>query len=231
MVHPTTHPPRRKDVERIVRQVLAELGSGRRSVSTNGESPGELVLISKVVSLADVEGRLGGVSRVVVAPGAVFTPAARDLLRKHNVAIASAVAANTTRSQPLAFGVAKTNYQASPLVTALAAERVNLEQVPQSGLLQVVDELCERVVKQGQLGLLITGQTAAALCLANRNRGVRAALGASVQAVTDAVEAIAANLLVIDPGGISFFGVRRMTREFAKLGWKSCPMALRERLD
>jgi hypothetical protein len=231
MVHSIANSSRRKDVECIVRQVLAELGGAGRSASTNGESGGELVLISKVVSLAQLEDRLGGVSRVVVPRGAVFTPAARDLLRKHQVAIASAVAADEATSPLLALAVAESNFRVSPLVAALAAEGMSLERVSPSGLLEVIDELCDRVARRGQLGLLLTGQTAAALCLANRQRGVRAGLGTSVEAVVKTVETIAATLLVIDPERMSLFELRRMASEFARLGRQSCPQALRERLD
>jgi hypothetical protein len=51
-------------------------------VSSERDSERTLVLTSKVVSLAEVEGKLKDVSRLVVTRGAVFTPTARDELRK-----------------------------------------------------------------------------------------------------------------------------------------------------
>jgi hypothetical protein len=217
----------RIDVERIVRQVLAQMADP----SLEGALGGELVLTSRVVSLAEVENRLNGVSRLVAPRGAVFTPAARDELRKHNVAIASAVpAAQPTDPVHLVVGVAETNYEAASLVKALVSEGVNIERLPQVGLIGVVDELCEHVVKGGRFGLMITQSTAVALCLANRQHGVRAALGNSVPAAQEAATTMGANLLVTSPEGRSVFELRQFVRILMQGGQRNCPPALRERL-
>jgi len=105
------------DIERVVREVLAELGkpvgqvvnlsreNGRldnpsqvnRQVSgqvgdntgqvDNPSCEGNLVLAASVVSINDVHGRLESVRRVVVRRRAVVTPAVRDELLRRGIAL------------------------------------------------------------------------------------------------------------------------------------------------
>ena len=220
----------RAAVEQIVREVLTQM-------ATPGQTPkavkavGELVLTNKVISLGEVESRLSGVARLVVPHGAVFTPAARDELRKHNVAIASAVpAASSAANQHLVVGAAEAEYEPAVLLKALAIDGVKIEWVQQVGLIGVVDELCAQVIKGGRFGLLITGRTAVAVCLANRQHGVRAALANSTQSVSEAVMTMAANLLVLNPKGNSVFEIRQMVQIVMQGSRHDCPPALRDRL-
>jgi hypothetical protein len=225
--------PRRTDVERIVREVLAAMGPSNGPSSRTGEetSGGELVLSSKVISVAEVADRLDGISRLIVPRGAVFTPAARDELRKHHVSVASAVRANgATAAAGLVVGVADTNYRSAPLVDMLTNDGIKIEKLPSGDLATMVDNLCRRVIQNEQRGMLITERAAAAVCLANRQRGVRASLGANLRAVTEAIREIATNLLVVNPSGKSHFELRQMARDFVNAGQTVCPAALRERL-
>ena len=80
-------------------------------------------------------------------------------------------------------------------------------------------------------GNLITDIPAAAVCLANRQRGVRAALGYSLAAVSEAVNMIAANLLVIDPRSRSLHEMRRFTRELVRAGRPERSTVIGERLN
>ncbi|MBX3434915.1 MAG: hypothetical protein KF847_16475 [Pirellulales bacterium] len=74
-----------EQLEWIVAEVVRRL---REQGLADGAAPaGELVLAERVVTVATVSQRLGGVARVRVARGAVVTPAARDLLKDHGVAL------------------------------------------------------------------------------------------------------------------------------------------------
>src|SRR6476646_2755582 len=84
------HLPARAEIEGAVRAALSRLieqppGNGQ------AKAAGELAVSDKVVALAHLDGRLDGVTRLVVPRGAVLTPAARDELRKRGIALASAV--------------------------------------------------------------------------------------------------------------------------------------------
>ena len=98
------------DIERVVRQVLAELGLApngdaavsmqaytgtRRSNDEPNDEPDrsrELVLTGRVVTLAQTEGRLADVCRLVVPAQAVVTPAVRDELRQRGILLTFASA-------------------------------------------------------------------------------------------------------------------------------------------
>src|SRR5262249_13812773 len=142
--------------------------------------------------------------------------AARDALRKHNVAVASAVESKTAGNRSLLVGVAETSFDLAALAAALAGSGMALERLPQIGLTGVIDKMCDAVVKGGRLGMLFTGQPAAAVCLANRRHGVRAALGTCARNVADDRAAIGTNLLVVDPRGKSSFELGQMARELAR---------------
>ena len=227
---------RRAEVERIVRAVLGELNAGaarsaKCTEATQEESERTLVLTSKVVSLAEVEGKLKDVTRLVVPRGAVFTPAARDELRKFAVAVASATGGAKTQQARVVLATAQTTFEPAHLATALAGEGIAVERIADKELTSAVDTLTRRVVVDKKWGLLLTDVPAAALCLANRQRGVRAVLAYSAAAAREAVTTIAANVLVIDPRGRSVFELRQLARELTRAGRPERPTVFGERLS
>jgi hypothetical protein len=79
----------KEQVESIVAEVIRRLGvlgvaRGERSPTPAGVG-GELTIAERVVTLRSVEGRLAGVSRLVVLPRAVVTPAVRDELKQRQI--------------------------------------------------------------------------------------------------------------------------------------------------
>jgi hypothetical protein len=83
--------------------------------------------------------------------------------------------------------------------------------------------LATRFTEGAHQAVLLTDQTAAALCLANRQPGIRAILATGVDAVCRDTQAVGANLLVVSPGGLSAYQVGCMAREFCHQGVLSCP--------
>ena len=63
------------DVERVVREVLAELGAVGESRAQECHNTGDLVVNARVVTMAEVAGRLESARRLVVPRKAVVTPA------------------------------------------------------------------------------------------------------------------------------------------------------------
>src|SRR5829696_7260606 len=83
--------------------------------------PGGLVLTTKVVSAEQLKGRLDGIKHLVVPRGAVITPAARDLLREKQIAVASAAGANGQSTQHrLMVGLAETNFEPAAFLRVIA---------------------------------------------------------------------------------------------------------------
>jgi hypothetical protein len=271
------------DVDRVVREVLAELGAaphlggrgslsacgsgGRGSLSApepatapgapgglsesgNGDSgnealadkppaapmtaapAGELVLNCRVVTLSEVDGRLGAVRRLVVPPGAVITPAVRDELSRRNVTLAYAppVAAPAATSLRLVVVTLGKQPDAAPLLGGLASEGIEVAQHRLDCLIAATDLLAGELAKPHTLGLLLTRHIAAGLCLANRLRGVRAVSGTDTGTVAAAASAVGANLLIVDAAAAGPFRLRQIVSEFCRGGTPPCPEVFKERL-
>jgi len=73
-----------EQVEWIVLEVLRRLGVVQPSQQASGSSA-ELRVDESLVTMRLLEGRLNGVSRMVVHPGAVITPAVKDELRQRKI--------------------------------------------------------------------------------------------------------------------------------------------------
>jgi hypothetical protein len=233
MKKPTT------DVERVVREVLAELGvaPAKPSVAEGksqkakdagqcGTRGADLILSCRVVTMAEVAGRLDSVRRLIVSQQAVVTPAVRDELLNRGIALAHADSADghPAAAIRLVMIVTGTDFQPAGLIAAVAREGFDVEQSTSDCLIAAADQLADELAKPGTLGVLLTTDAAAGLCLANRLQGVRAV------AVASAAAAVGANLLVADPKANTFFQLKQMVAEFCRGGVRPCPEVFRTRL-
>ena len=244
------------DVERIVREVLARLGQasadgGARGESAESEPPAEkpapaspsttddseLVLDGRVVTLDDVTGRLEGIRRVVVSAKAVVTPAVRDELLRRRVTLQKQTLGNGQPSAATAAGslrlvliAAGKRFDPAPLVQALTEQSVGVESSSTDCLVAATDQLAEAIRGENTLGLLLSRHPAMAVCLANRHAGVRAVSAPDPPSAATATASVGANLLILDPWGLSAFQLKKTATEFCGSGVRPCPEALRERL-
>ena len=76
-----------------------------------------------------------------------------------------------------------------------------------------------------------TGLLPDSLCLANRHRGVRAVLAGTPATTRQAVAAVGANVLVVEPEGKSVFEMQRTAAELYRNWPRSCPRHLKKLLD
>ncbi|MEX0939204.1 MAG: hypothetical protein WDZ59_15185 [Pirellulales bacterium] len=227
-------------IERIVQEVMRRLrtsgstSSGVASSATSdaSESGGELRIDRRLISLSYLEGRLDGVRHVRIPVGAVVTPSARDLLTERGVRLATAAACqpcDTTAAESV-IGVVDSAVCIDQLAKDVEREGLATTCIAAVGLVEAVKELTE-VLHEGQgRGVLVTARAAAAVCLANRQRGLRA-----VEACGDADDekrwqSVAANLLVVDPAGMSRFGLTQLAKQFLRAEAAECPAELREAL-
>ena len=74
-----------QDVERIVLEVIRRLGLVGSPPPTFTNQPNELVVSERVVSMRSIEGRLAGVSRLVISGRAIVTPAVKDDLKQRHI--------------------------------------------------------------------------------------------------------------------------------------------------
>ena len=240
------------DIERIVRQVLAELGLAERGAdvppangagappASGGETalppkpaldPAEWTVTNRVVTLRDLPELWNGVRRVVVPARAVVTPAVRDELDRKRVALAFAEASPPPRGdRPAVLVTAVGSYDPAALAKALADDGF-APQVERTQCLIVATEGLARGLSGGRTaGLLLTKHPAAALCLANRLAGVRAVLGTSAERAAADADAVGANLLVLDTQAQGFFPLRQTARRFLRGAPRACPEVFTKQL-
>ncbi len=231
MAGQTTNLNQRAAVERIVRQVLAEL----RAAAANGtpacqpapvqSADATLVLNSKVITAAALEGKLKNVRRLIAPRGAVFTPAARDELKRYNVSVASAVEPVGRKARPRLLVGALVKHNRESLLAGLAAESVDTVRVQALELPAAVAEVASSIGAIPR-AVLITEQAALATCLANRKPPLRAAHVCRVGEIESAAGSLSPNVLVVDPTGKSVFELRQLVRHWLRHPEPVCPPAL-----
>ncbi|MGC3970800.1 MAG: hypothetical protein QM775_26735 [Pirellulales bacterium] len=211
------------EIERLVREAIARLSAAapaqESSPKTEPAKPAALPaadvleVAAQVVTLAEIDGRLGDKRRLVVGPKAVITPAVRDVLRQRNVTLERrAIGAKTSGAATKAaitVGLAA-RADAGRLVERLRRDGYAVQQLAQAGLAAAVRELADDVARGGSRGLLLADEAEAAVVALNRRSGVRAVGGDDPSAVARAAAAVAANTLVVRPAGKSEFLLQRI---------------------
>ena len=235
------------DIERVVREVLAEMASapkpaaaiaapiaakpGPKPAASTPPADGQLVLCGRTISLADLPDRWEGVRRVVVATGAVVTPSVRDELARRAIGLVRADPQSAAIERPPVLVISMDSpLDAALVVEALRGEGYAVESRHGECLIRAVDELAKEVAGRRSLGVLLTRHAAAAVCLANRQAGVRAIRGATPEAVAADAAAVGANVLVVDTSAAGFFAVRQVIGRFLRGGVRECPEVFRKQL-
>ncbi len=233
MANTANNSNQRAAVEQIVREVLAELRAASPSKARGIPSPGipdrALTLTTKVITAATLEGRLTAGVQLIVPRGAIFTPAARDELKKFQVTIASAVNTSQSATKQHLYLAAHGKYDASPLAAGLAADNLDVLRAKGVDLPAIISELAPKL--STTRGLVVTDAAAAAVALANRKSGVRAALVCNTAEIDRAAGSLSPNLLVIDPLGRSVFELRGLVRHWLRHPEPACPAVLAQYLN
>jgi hypothetical protein len=241
------------DIELVVREVLRALGASaappsppvplpsgtdRTLVERGGpdagsaRTEGQLVVSERVVTLAQLDGRLSGVKQVVVPPQAIVTPAVHDELARRNVTLTFASDQPASPADALRLVVVAMGTKFDPARLVAALKKSPLLVVPHTldCVMASCDLLAHQIGQAKTLGLLLTRYTPAALCLANRLAGVRAVTAADAATVRRVAKQVGANLLVVDPEAGSLFALRQMVMEFCRDGVRQCPEVFLKRL-
>ncbi len=229
-----------EDIQRIVREVMAQLGVASKSVAAPpppADTPpaardGDVFVDARVVTLESVSGRLQGAKQLIVPPEALLTPSVRDELRRKGVALLRQSAVKNVRNglSRVLLVVGRTSHDPALAVQMLTQEGIDVETETSECMIAATDKLAAAVGPGQALGLLWTPHVAAGLCLANRHAGVRAVLATSVPATAAAVTAVGANVLVVDPAVGAAYEKKQVLRDFCLGGIRPCPQALKERL-
>lgn len=176
-----------------------------------------------VVTARMLEEMLAARGPIELPRDALLTPAARDWLRDRKIPV-------TWQDAPPAGGVGgrvpividlKTPMLRSLLI---ALERIlgTTETIDPSekagGMVAAVRTLCSGVAAgRYPRGIVFAEDGGLPVCVANKCRGIRAALGLCLPSVEQAVRQFAANVLVIEPGRQTMHQIRQMVQRFVTL--------------
>lgn len=228
------------DVERVVREVLARLqrepcatgsAQSRPAAAVSAATPPSgPVFADRLLSLAHIEGKLADARSITVPRRAVITPAARDYLKSRNITIHFAGSEHSAQQVRLTVGLADSSYDVAPLLVE-ARRRAMVEGPVVGNLPSVVERLTAVVAGDQARALGFSERPLAAVALANRHRGVRAAHVQTVPQTTRALDELAANLLVVHPRQVSWFELKQMIQRFLAVPALRCPDHLRPALD
>lgn len=155
---------------------------------------------------------------------ALITPAARDWLRDHAMPVTwqdAKPAANVGGGRvPIVIDL-KVPMLRSLLITLErslgSAETIDPSE-KSGGVIAAVRKLCGGVAAgQFSRGIVFADDGNLPVCVANKCRGIRAAMGMCVPSVEQAVRQFAANVLVIEPGHQTMHQIRQMVQRFVSL--------------
>lgn len=248
-----------EQVDRLVRDAIRELRAAAPApagASPVGPSaivpaplqqpePGTAALNERIISLAALNGRLDGARRLIVPTNAIVTPAARDELRQRGVILerlskpSAAEGAVASGGGDVWLAAADTGYSPLELVRALAQSGMAAQAIEsrknsrpgRSELISAVAAICEKLTAGGARGILLTSRTAAASCLANRRRRIRAAVVFDAASLEEAVAELGANLLVLSPAAQSRHQLKRLAVAFSRARRTDAPSELQAALE
>jgi hypothetical protein len=209
--------PTPEQVEAAVRSVLAGFDVGSRR-----QEPEELVFGGRLFALRHAEALADGIREVRLSPGTVITPLARDHLKRLGVAtrwVAEADVIGPGRRGEWGFAIDDPSGTTSALRRSLLAEEGAWSEVgpePTRAARWVVESPARGAVA-------FTPESSTACWQVNRVEGIRAATVADADAVARAVRHLGANLLVIEPAGLSISWMKQMCAVFRKGGAPAPP--------
>jgi hypothetical protein len=181
--------------------------------------------------------------RLILRPGAILTPAARDLLRERGIEISRREAGSDRHPGGGASGATHLPRGKEPLPrlvvggsgcrieqqaaldTAIAQSGWYIERVELGQLGPLVTKIAGQVAKGSCRGLLVTDQAAVAVCMANRLPGVRAAHVSGRGDVEEAIGTLNPNVLIIKSDACHPRTLEEMLTQYGAAPSLDCPAA------
>jgi hypothetical protein len=174
-------------------------------IKDNTEKPfvNEIYIDNHVISLAELNERLGNATKLFISPKSILTPSAKDEIRKRKIEIAVRLPLPSTQTVPLIwFAFHKPATFPAGLLNLLQKETF-LKQESFATLTELLNEAERQLSHEKNRGVALTKQSATAIRLANQRNTIRA-IGCidPKQSAEDTAE-LNANLLVIHPERVS----------------------------
>lgn len=151
---------------------------------------------------------------IQLAKGAILTPLARDLIKEKKITISSAITKSATSTKSNVYtwwadGQSVASRQTTSNLTTLSAPNNPASLI--SALKQIDADL-----KQNKIAgaVLLVNSAARAACFANRIASIRAVVGTSLNSITQGVEQLAANVLIVEYSNIGAHAISDMISTF-----------------
>jgi len=168
------------------------------------------------------------VREVVVDAKAVITPSAREHAKDSGISLVRGKTGGATAAptRPFVIAQAACRVDASARTAAIARAVPNAQQLPASGLADVVAAIAAHASKDAARGVLLTSRPAVAMVLANRSASLRAVSGRDAASLAAAAAETAANLLILDPGQFTGGSLERLCADFHRTASGPLPAEL-----
>lgn len=182
---------------------------------------GVFQLAEKLVTAAGLAAIPAGTKTVMLRHDALITPSGRDAARAAGcMLVRGAKGAHATpgaapASRPLFIAAAECPGDMAGRTAGLVRLLPGAQQLPATGLADVVSSLGLHLTRDGGRGILFAGRPHVSVALANRSPGVRAVTASDATTLLRAAQECAANLLVIAPRDFSASSLERIGSTFA----------------
>lgn len=182
----------------------------------------------RVVTLAHLERLPATIREVVVDAKAVITPSAREHAKDAGITLVRGTAAATPAAPARPFVVAQAACRGDVSARTAAIVRAvpGSQQLPASGLADVIAALAGHASKDAARGVLLTGRPAVAVILANRSASLRAITARDAATLVAAAADTAANLLIVDPAQFTGGSLERLCADFHRAASGPLPAEL-----
>jgi hypothetical protein len=177
---------------------------------------GVVQLAEKLVTAATLATIPAGTKTVMLRHDALITPSGRDAARAAGCTLlrtakgAQATPGAAPASRPFFVAAAECPGDSAARTAGLVRLLPGAQQLPATGLNDVVASLGLHLTRDGGRGILLAGRPHVAVALANRSAGVRAVTARDTTTLLGAAQECAANLLVIAPRDFSASSLERI---------------------
>lgn len=177
----------------------------------------------RLLTLATLEGKLEGLRRLVVHRKAIVTPALKEELARRGIELDRG-GLNGKKKTETSVSVVRFDASRAPSLNGLGlAEEVSVKSLAMLG-----KTVASQLENEHRVVFVLTARLTAALVALNRHAAIRAAAASNVDSVKAASKAIAANVMVVDPGHLGRVQLAAMLRAFENEGVRSVPSDLKE---
>jgi hypothetical protein len=173
-------------------------------------------LAEKLVTASSLAAIPAGSRTLLVRHDALITPSGRDAARAAGCTLvrapkgAAAASGAAAAVRPFFVAAAECPGDVAGRTAGLVRALPGAQQLPATGLADVVSSLALHVSRDGGRGILLAGRPHVATALANRSPGVRAVTARDTTTLLAAAQECAANLLVLSPRDFSPSSLERI---------------------